>query len=216
MRDVDGRTEMSQHGSARTAAGVPEGMPVLAAGWHRSPDRGSCVMEYVSVLAGEQWSDRPRCTDRALGELARRVNDDVSREARSALGGLAPDLVGAVGPDAATELVIAAVARVGLEYAPGDLILTRIQRRAQSRTDAVAGVGARRRAGLRRLGRAVTGAGLGDAYLQLGRVVSGRPRAERDAARIRALVTAAEDVRRHLPARPPRVGGTRPLHVAPH
>ena len=188
---------------------VPEGMPVLGAGRHRSPDRGSCVMEYVSVLAGEPWSDRPRCTDRALGELARRVNDDVRREARPALGPLAPRLVGAVAPDAATEVVIAAVARVGLEYAPGDLVLTRIRRRARVRIAATSR--ARLRAEVRRLGRAVTGAGLGDTYLQLGRVLSGLPRAERDAARIRALAAATEDVRRHLevtPASPPDPAGT--------
>ncbi len=64
--------------------------------------------------------------------------------------------------------------------------------------DTTAGAGTRMRSGVRRLGRAVTGAGLGDAYLQLGRALSGRPRAERDAARIRALVAATDDVRRHL------------------
>ena len=41
--------------------------------------------------------------------------------------------MGAVAPDAVTGVVIAAVARIGLEYAPGDLILTRIERRAHSR-----------------------------------------------------------------------------------
>lgn len=61
------------------------GLPVLSAGRHRRPDQGSCVKEYVSVLAGGPWSDRPRCTDRALGELARRVDDDVHADSRSAL-----------------------------------------------------------------------------------------------------------------------------------
>jgi hypothetical protein len=174
-------------------------MPVLTAGRHRSPDLGSCVMEYVSVLAGEPWSDRPGCTERALGELARQVNDDVRPEARPALGELAPRLVGAVGRDAAIEVVIAAVARVGLESAPGDKILTRIQGRAQKRIAPSTGTRARLRGRVLRFGRAFTGTGLAATYLQVGRALAGRPRAERDAVRIRALVAATEDVRRHLP-----------------
>ncbi|HEY2223739.1 hypothetical protein [Actinomycetospora sp.] len=176
---------------------VPDGLPILAAGRHRSPASGSCVMEYASVLAGERWSDRPRCTDLALAELARRVNDDVRREARPALALLAPGLVGAVGPRVAADVVIAAVARVGLEIAPRDLILLRIQRRAQARL--TRGAGRLRARGLR-WGRAVTGAGLGDTYLQLGRVIAHRPRAERDGLRIRALAAATGDVRRQLSA----------------
>ena len=39
--------------AAGTDGGVPEGMPVLTAGGHRGPEHGACVMEYVSVLAGE-------------------------------------------------------------------------------------------------------------------------------------------------------------------
>ena len=184
--------------AAGTDGGVPEGMPVLTAGGHRGPEHGACVMEYVSVLAGELWTDRPRCTDRALGKLARQVNDDIGPEARPALGELAPRLVGTVGRDVAIEVVIAAVARVALESAPGDTTLTRIQRRAQDRIAAPTGTGARLRARLLRFGRALTGTGLGATYLHHGRVLAGRPRAERDAARIRALDAAAEDVRRHL------------------
>ncbi len=60
-----------------------------------APD-GACVMEFVSVLAGESWSDSPACTDRALAALARRINDDVGPNGRTALATLAPRLVGAV------------------------------------------------------------------------------------------------------------------------
>ncbi len=189
---------MNEQDGEGMAAGVPDGLPVLTVGRHCSPQGGSCVMEYVSVLAGQPWSDAPGCTDRALGELARRVNDDVGPEARSALAEIAPRLVGAVGPDAAIDLVIAAVARVGLEHARGDPALTRIQRRALVRIAAAGGPGGRLRACVLRLGRAMSRPGLFDAYLQLGRAVSGRPRDERDAARVRALATAAEDVRGHL------------------
>ena len=181
-----------------SVAGVPDGLPVLTVGRHRSPESGSCVMEYVSVLAGEPWSDSPGCTHRALGALARRVNDDVGPQARPALAALAPRLVGALGPDVATDLVIAAVARVGLEHAPEDPALIRVRRRAGARIARPAGTGGPLRACAVRLGRVTTRAGLADAYLYLGRAVSGRPRAERDAARVRALAVATEDVRAHL------------------
>ena len=181
-----------------SVAGVPDGLPVLTVGRHRSPESGSCVMEYVSVLAGEPWSDSPGCTHRTLGALARRVNDDVGRAARPALAAIAPRLVGALGPDVATDLVIAAVARVGLEHAPADPALLRIQRRAGERIARPAGPAGPLQACAVRLARLTGRAGLADAYLYLGRAVSGRPRAERDAARVRALAVATEDVRAHL------------------
>jgi hypothetical protein len=192
---------MNEQDGVGTAAGAPDGLPMLTVGRHRSPESGSCVMEFVSVLAGEPWSDSPGCTDRALGELARRVNDDVGREARPALATIAPRLVGALGPDVVVDLVIAAVVRVGLEHAPEDPALTRIQRRVHVRIAAAAGPGGPLRACVLRLARVATGAGLPDAYLHLGRAVSGRPRAERDAARVRALAAAVEDVRAHLGGR---------------
>ena len=82
---------MNEQEHAAVAAGVPEGLPVLEVGRHRRPEHGACVMEYVSVLAGEPWSDAPECTDRALGDLARRVNDDVEPQARSALAEMSGD-----------------------------------------------------------------------------------------------------------------------------
>src|SRR5699024_5476182 len=47
------------------------GLPVLSCGKHNDPRDGACLMEYVSVLAGEKFSDRPSCTDRLLSHLAR-------------------------------------------------------------------------------------------------------------------------------------------------
>lgn len=180
---------------------APDGMPMLSAGRHRGPERGSCVMEYVSVLAGEPWSDHPRCTDPALAELARRVNDDVRADTRPALAALAPGLTGAGGPRTATDVVVAAVARVGLERAPDDVVLSRVRRRALARLAREhAGAGLPRLARLRGIAR------VGDVYLQFGRTLRGSARAERDAARVRALTAAVEDVRRYVgtPAPPPR------------
>lgn len=54
---------------------VPDALPTLSAGSHDA-DRGeACVMEYVSLLAGEEWSDRPECTHPMLAHEARTTND---------------------------------------------------------------------------------------------------------------------------------------------
>lgn len=56
-------------------ADTPLGLPTISAGAH-DPDSGqACVMEYVSLLADEPWSDRPECTHPILAHEARVVND---------------------------------------------------------------------------------------------------------------------------------------------
>lgn len=73
---------------------VPGSLPVLSRGRHERPERGACVMEYVSVLAGEPFSDTPRCSHAALATLARLVNDRIADDrVRSSLALLAPDLI---------------------------------------------------------------------------------------------------------------------------
>ncbi|MBX9247109.1 hypothetical protein ICW40_20155, partial [Actinotalea ferrariae] len=76
---------------------TPDGLPLLSAGRHRRPRHGACLMELVSVLAGERWSDGPRCTHPVLARLARLVNDATSDAARPVLALHAPSLVGLVG-----------------------------------------------------------------------------------------------------------------------
>lgn len=76
---------------------TPPGLPVLAHGRHRSARRGACLMEYVSLLAGERWSDAPPCTHPALAALARAVNDCTTDTGRQQLVELAPLLAGAPG-----------------------------------------------------------------------------------------------------------------------
>lgn len=53
----------------------PDGLPTLTAGAHDAEAGEACVMEYVSVLAGEPWSDRPECTHPLLAHEARTAND---------------------------------------------------------------------------------------------------------------------------------------------
>ena len=78
---------------------LPDGIPVLSRGRHRSPRRGACFMELASVLAGERWSDHPSCTHPLLAEVARRVNDRVNDAERQELLLLVPSVVGRRGDD---------------------------------------------------------------------------------------------------------------------
>lgn len=76
---------------------TPTSLPILAAGRHRSPRRGACLMEYTSVLAGERFSDAPRCTDPVLAAVARAVNDYSSDASRQRIAPYAGDLTSAHG-----------------------------------------------------------------------------------------------------------------------
>jgi hypothetical protein len=98
----------------RTAPTGPAGLPLLGAGLHLSPEDGACLMEYASVLAGERFSDSPRCTDPTLATLARLVNDSTTDGGRQRLAGLAPRLAAAGPTDAVAEaaLVLEVVRRV--------------------------------------------------------------------------------------------------------
>jgi len=81
------------------SSSVPDGVPVLSRGKHRSPKRGACFMEFASFLAGERWSDHPSCTHPLLAQLARQVNDSLSDGDRQQLVPLIPMVVGRRGDD---------------------------------------------------------------------------------------------------------------------
>jgi hypothetical protein len=76
---------------------TPTALPILSRGKHRRPRHGACLMEYTSVLAGERFSDSPRCTDPTLAAIARCVNDYSSDAARQRIAPLAADLTTATG-----------------------------------------------------------------------------------------------------------------------
>lgn len=69
----------------RPALALPTSMPVLSRGKHRDPARGACFMEYTSVLAGESFTDAPRCVDPELASVLRSVNDNTSNAERARL-----------------------------------------------------------------------------------------------------------------------------------
>lgn len=64
---------------------APDFLPSLSAGSHDAEHGEACVMEYVSLLAGEEWSDRPECTHELLAHEARTVNDLLRDSDRSRL-----------------------------------------------------------------------------------------------------------------------------------
>jgi hypothetical protein len=73
---------------------VPNGVPQLSRGKHRSPKTGACFMEFASFLAGEPWSDSPQCTDPLLAHLARGINDQLPDARRDEIAPEIPRVIG--------------------------------------------------------------------------------------------------------------------------
>jgi hypothetical protein len=74
----------------------------LSRGRHDSPREGTCVAELVSMLAGERYSDHPRCACPALVAFLRGYNDGLDDVRRQELIALAPALVGTRATEART------------------------------------------------------------------------------------------------------------------
>jgi len=88
---------------------MPPLVPLLSRGRHRNPRKGACFMEMASFLAGERWSDHPKCTHPLLAGLARLVNDYTSDAARPRLAGLVPSVIGLTSDDPRVDAHIALV-----------------------------------------------------------------------------------------------------------
>ncbi len=73
---------------------IPDYLPSISAGAHDAGDGEACVMEFVSLLAGEEWSDRPECTNPVLAHEARTVNDALPDSDRGRLVPLVGRLLG--------------------------------------------------------------------------------------------------------------------------
>ena len=65
----------------------------LKHGSHKSFKEGGCVMEMVSYIANEPWSDHPKCACPILTSYAIRINDAFNGEHRQKLKPLIPLLV---------------------------------------------------------------------------------------------------------------------------
>lgn len=69
----------------------------LGPGRHASPAHGACVMELVSMLAEEPFSDRPRTACPIIGAFLRPYNDGLDDERRQDLYAVAALIVGSAG-----------------------------------------------------------------------------------------------------------------------
>ncbi|MEK6326142.1 MAG: hypothetical protein AABM66_01280 [Actinomycetota bacterium] len=74
---------------------IPDGTHVrLTAGGHSSPREGVCVVELASLLAQEEFSDRPRCVCPVIGAFMRGWNDRAPYAERQRLSPYAERIVG--------------------------------------------------------------------------------------------------------------------------
>lgn len=93
---------------SRRAMPIPDGVPVLSQGRHWNPRSGACFMEMASFLAGERWSDHPKCTHPVLAAAARCVNDAVDDVTRQRLVMMIPEVVGLNPDDSRVDTALAA------------------------------------------------------------------------------------------------------------
>ena len=59
-----------------------DGLPTLSGGGHTGTTGQACIMEYISVLMGYEWTDMPKCTNPVIARVAQRVNDSLEDEDR--------------------------------------------------------------------------------------------------------------------------------------
>ena len=76
----------------------------LGKGRHASPKDGVCVMELASMLAGEPFSDHPRCVCPVIGSFLRTYNDAIDDERRQDLYGYAAKVVGSTSSETVQQL----------------------------------------------------------------------------------------------------------------
>jgi hypothetical protein len=72
---------------------------VLRSGVHTSPSDGVSLMEAVSALAGEPWSNSPSCTSPVIAAYAHSLGDWLPDDERQRLKAYIPRLVGTAEPD---------------------------------------------------------------------------------------------------------------------
>jgi hypothetical protein len=70
----------------------------LRRGKHASPDRGACVVELASMLAGDRFSDHPPSVCPVIAGFLRGYNDLVPEEELLELYPVAARVVGSAGP----------------------------------------------------------------------------------------------------------------------
>ncbi len=71
----------------------------LSKGSHADATRGMCVMEMVSFLAGEKWSDTPVCSSPVVATFCQVINDRFEQDIRDKLQTYVPRLIGTASPE---------------------------------------------------------------------------------------------------------------------
>ena len=71
----------------------------LSVGAHHDPSKGMCVMEMVSFLAGEEWSDTPLCSSPVVAQFCQILNDRMGQSFRDRLQTYVPRLIGTASPE---------------------------------------------------------------------------------------------------------------------
>lgn len=118
-------------------------------------------MELASLLAGEQWSDHPRCTHPVIAAVARAVNDLSSDDGRAQLTRLVPDVIGLRDADpTVTAALLLYCADTGLASMPQDRWLRAAHGEAMHRLAVVRRGGRGRRTWLRVTDRDVRSTGV--------------------------------------------------------
>src|SRR6185312_1080415 len=73
----------------------------LKRGAHEGPDDGACIMEAVAYVAGEKWSDAPKCACPVISAFLRAWNDSLGDDERDTLlRPLIPQLINTKGSKA--------------------------------------------------------------------------------------------------------------------
>jgi hypothetical protein len=86
---------MEVTGQGRRVVGLEGGARLrLEPGTHASPYDGVCVVELASVLAGEEFSDHPRCVCEVIAGLLRSWNDRAGHFDRQRLVPYASRVIG--------------------------------------------------------------------------------------------------------------------------
>ncbi|MFC0622470.1 hypothetical protein [Kribbella deserti] len=88
-----------------------------------------CLLEVVSKLAGEPWTDHPSCVHPTLGAIARAVHDHSSVPGRLALREFAPAFVGTAHTGFATSARLVAVCVSNALASPRPEFITADERR---------------------------------------------------------------------------------------
>ena len=69
----------------------------LDKGAHDGPDDGMCLLEAVSFVRGETFTDHPKCVSPVLAEFGRNLNDVLPDDTRQQLVPFIPLLPGTAG-----------------------------------------------------------------------------------------------------------------------